>query len=92
MAYFGRLFAFSETGDFYPLIYLNNYLIVLIILGIILATPIRKNIKQKFSAIKIWVPAGMSTTITYIVYFGLFVYCILELSIATHIPFIYFKF
>jgi len=92
MAYFGRLFAFSETGDFYPLIYLNNYLIVLIISGIILAIPIRKYIKQKFRTIKIWIPSGMSNIITYFVYLGLFMYCILELSIATHIPFIYFKF
>jgi len=92
MTYFGRLFAFSEKGDFYPLICLNNYLIVIIISGIILATPIRKYIKQKFRTIKIWIPSGMSNIITYFVYLGLFMYCILELSIATHIPFIYFKF
>lgn len=92
IAYFGRLFAFSETGNFYPIIYLNNYSVFLIISGIVLSMPTRKYVVRKFNMINNAMPSGISLLPASVVYLVLFVYCILELSVATHIPFIYFKF
>ena len=92
IGYFGRLFTFSNTGDFYPAIYLNNYSIFILISGIILSMPIRKYIIRKYSLMKITFSSNISFLIVGTVYLTLFIYCILELSIATHTPFIYFKF
>ena len=92
IGYFGRLFTFSNTGDFYPAIYLNNYSIFLLFSGIILSMPVRKYIIQRFNLMSISIPSNISFLLSGTVYLTLFIYCILELSIATHTPFIYFKF
>lgn len=92
MAYFKRLFVYSDTGDFYPAIYLNNYTFFLMVAGVVMTMPVRKYVIQKVSLLNNSVLSGNSTLITTIFYLTLFIYCILELSIATHTPFIYFKF
>lgn len=92
LGYFGRLFTFSNYGDFYPAIYLNNYFIFLLISGIVLAMPVRKYLIQKYHKMNFAFSPNISLLITATVYLSLFIYCILELSIATHTPFIYFKF
>ncbi len=88
--FIGRLFSFSNTGDFFPIIYLNPYGIALLLISILLATPLRSYLAQRFSQLPI--SSHLNLVLTCTVYLLLFMYCILELSIATHDPFIYFKF
>ncbi len=88
--FIGRLFSFSTEGDFFPLLYLNPYGIAILVISILLATPLRSYLAQQFS--KFQIPDNLSLFFTCALYLLLFMYCILELSIATHDPFIYFKF
>ena len=90
ISYFGRLYSFSNASDFYPAIFLNNYAVFLLLAGILLSMPVRKYVVQRYNLMNI--PLNFSFVLTGTVYLSLFIYCILELSIATHTPFIYFKF
>lgn len=92
IGYFGRLFNFSNAGDYYPAIFLNNYTVFLLLAGILFSMPVRKYITYKFNLLSNSIPTNVSLILTGVVYLSLFIYCILELSIATHTPFIYFKF
>ena len=92
IGYFGRLFRFSNAGDFYPAIFLNNYTVFLLLAGILFSMPVRKYVVHKSSLLSNSIPANISFLLNGAIYLCLFIYCILELSIATHTPFIYFKF
>jgi alginate O-acetyltransferase complex protein AlgI len=87
-----KLFSFNHHGDFSVLLLLDNYKMFLIILAVILSIPLKNHIHHalaKWSFLNkennLWVAKCMFYTL-------IFIFCILELSITTHSPFIYFKF
>lgn len=84
ISYFESLFRFSPDGDYSPILYFTKYNILILILGILFALPVSKQyIVEKLRGVPI---------VRYSYFFLLFLYTITEISIATHSPFIYFKF
>jgi alginate O-acetyltransferase complex protein AlgI len=87
-----RLFSFNHKGDFSVLLLLDNYKIMLILTAVLLSIPLKNRIHHillKWSFLKtennLWIAKCLFYSL-------IFICCILELSIATHSPFIYFKF
>ena len=90
LIYLKNMFSFKATGDYYALLYLNPYFIFLFIVGILLTMPIRSRIVILFKGLNRSPNLLLIAKST--LYIGLFIYSILALSMATHHPFIYFKF
>lgn len=90
--YFSRLFAFSEVGDYSAFLHLNNYIVFLLALGVLLVTPIRTYLVVHWNKLMQQMPVGAKYTLALGLYQLVFIFALFELSIATHTPFIYFKF
>ena len=87
IAFLGQLLSWPNSGDYYPLIYWTPYLFFIVLLASIFAFPVRAYLERFFQKEQPFY-LGLKS----LLYLIVFVYCILELSIATHTPFIYFKF
>lgn len=86
-----KLFVFEKNGDFTSLLRINNYYIFLFLAAILFTTPLRKYILEKTGFNK--ERNGVQKLIfNNSIYIALFFYCIVELSLSTYTPFIYFKF
>lgn len=88
--YIYQMFAFQEGVNFTSLLYVNTYTCSVILFGFLLATPIRKKIKNVLIE---RVALGKAIFfVRYVIYGILFFFSILELAQATYNPFIYYRF
>lgn len=92
MAYLRSMLGVSGGEDVTAMIYVNPYAIIIIILALIFAMPVRKYMnnlieRKAFPIIKL----AYSTSI-YIFYLGLLILSIIELAQSSYNPFIYFRF
>lgn len=85
-----KMFSFTGGTDYSPLMYLDTYSIIVILIGFVFSTPIRKLISNKFNSIvkmsifNLFVRDGL--------YLIFFIFTIMELAQSTYNPFIYFRF
>ncbi len=85
-----KMFSFTGGTDYSPLMYMDTYSIIVILLGFVYATPIRKLISNKFnSIIKVYF---INTFLRDALYLIFFIFAIMELAQSTYNPFIYFRF
>lgn len=88
--YISILAGFGENGvDYYPLLFMNNFTVLIFICAIVFVFPTRKWIKSKMRKLyrTYWFQyVGMLT------YLVVFVFSIIELSMSNYNPFIYFRF
>jgi len=92
-SYLEQLFAFTTNGNPKTLLYMQPYLWILIGIGVLLATPMRSFLKAKWKAKGAWkTKPHYTTALVSFAYIALLLYCLMERSVATHTPFIYFKF
>ena len=89
--YIAKLFSFSKGTDISPIIYLNNYVVFILVIALLFCTPIKTFIKNKISALAIN-NSTISNSLGRVFYLILFAFTILELSQTTYNPFIYFRF
>ncbi len=90
LSYIQKMFSFSGGTYRYPYLYLNTYVLSIIALGVIFATPLRKVIVERATQIstqKTWALALERS-----LYVVVFVLSLLELAQTTYNPFIYFRF
>lgn len=85
-----NMFSFVEGCNSYPYLYLNTYVVFIIILGIIFATPLRKTIEEKLNLV--FRNRSWAITLEHSFYLVIFIISIMELAQATYNPFIYFRF
>lgn len=88
--YIVKMFSFSKGIDYSPLIYLNNYVYFVLLLGLLFSTPLRKILYIKLY--KVVKNEKQRNYLVYGFYLALFIYTITELAQATYNPFIYFRF
>ncbi len=92
--YLGSMFGLYEGTEYYPLLFLTNYNIFIILTAIILSTPIR----VKFYGIlaRLQTPFRMKsdivTALENSLYIVLLIYTLSELAQSNYNPFIYFRF
>lgn len=88
--YIYNMFVYNSGTNNYPYIFINNYVIISIIVGIIFSFPVRKKLEQKLNEIKINIV--LKSLLLQFTYFILFLFSIFELAQNTYNPFIYFRF
>jgi len=86
--YFKTLFNGQMEGNTYALIHANYFVVVLMVLGVLVVFPLRYRLEL---ALALKLPST-HYVFRYTLYFGAFIFCITELAVAGHSPFIYFKF
>ncbi|WP_394974397.1 MBOAT family O-acyltransferase [uncultured Croceitalea sp.] len=85
-----KMFSFTKGTDYSPLMYMDSYSTIVILVGFILATPIRKLISNKYNGI---IKMGIfNTFFRDAFYLIFFIFTIMELAQSTYNPFIYFRF
>lgn len=88
--FIGNMLSFTSGNNFYPYLYLNPFVVGIIIIGVIFAFPIKKLIEEKLPFIsnnKKWI-----IPLKHSFYLFLFLISIMELAQSTYNPFIYFRF
>jgi len=90
--FLSALFSFKLEGSYLSLLEMNPYLLTLLVIGCILVFPVRNEIVKVLQKKETERSLLLSDITKHLFYLVLLGYCILELSIATHTPFIYFKF
>lgn len=88
--YIFKMFSFSTGKDNSPFIYLDNYNVLILVLGILFVMPLRKWIANKFDQLIKWEFANV--LIKHFSYLFFFVFTIMDLAQTTYNPFIYFRF
>jgi alginate O-acetyltransferase complex protein AlgI len=92
LSFLKRMFGFASGNNYEPIIFITNYTVFVIILGVIFATPIRKKIsgffhKRQFKFIQnTWIIGR------YMVHLFLFLLSVIEMAQSGFNPFIYFRF
>ena len=91
LSYTSTMFGIKASGDNYlPFVYFNNYRVVIFVLAILFATPLRKRIENFFKN-----KGGLSKieeNLILFFYLLLFAYTLVELAGSSYNPFIYFRF
>lgn len=87
IGFFRQLFYWPNSGDYYPMIYWTSYFFFIVLLASLFTFPVRAYLERFFQK-----EQPLYFALKGILYLIVFIYGILELSIATHTPFIYFKF
>jgi alginate O-acetyltransferase complex protein AlgI len=90
LEYIVKMFSFSKGFDYSPLLYLNNYVYFVLLLGLLFSTPLRKILYIKLY--KVVNNEKHRNYLVYGFYLALFIYTVIELAQATYNPFIYFRF
>ena len=88
--YITKLFSFTSGSNNYPYIFINNFVLANLLIGIVFSFPVRKLIARKTNSF-------LKNTIlvdflNYSFYILLFIFSITELAHSTYNPFIYFRF
>lgn len=86
ITFISKLLSFTELGDYYVLILLNNYVFLLFLAGILFSIGARKwhiifNVRS--------VNFNITTSLLYLI---VLVYCLSEMAVSTNSPFIYYQF
>lgn len=90
LVYYKSLFSFSSTGDWYSYVLMTPYLWFVILLAIVFALPVRKRLKSVLT--RSLNNINNLAVFRYAGYFCLALLCMMELSMSSYSPFIYFKF
>jgi len=88
--FIGKMFSFAGGSNFYPYLFINPFVIFIIITGIIFTFPVRKYFADKINSFT--VGEKSIALLQYPFLLGLFVIAIMELAQTTYNPFIYFRF
>ena len=88
--YLKSMIGFSTGANFSPLTPVNYYTIVILILGLVFAGPVRTWLAAKIRSIA--VPEGIILIGRCVAYLLLFVWCADEMAQSSYNPFIYFRF
>ena len=89
--YLKCMFFYSKGQDNYPWLLIDQYSILIIIVGIILSMPVRIYIKNYLISL-FGTKHSLNTVVAYLFYLAIFFFSILELSMSNYNPFIYFRF
>ena len=90
IAFLGKMFSFNGGMDNSPLMYLNPFMWVVIITGVLFSAPLRGFISNRLAML--FKNTLAQRVFSYLVYFVLFLFTIMELAQTTYNPFIYFRF
>lgn len=90
LVYYKSLFSFSATGDWYSYVLMTPYVWFVVLIAIIFAAPILSKIAALFSVSLRRL--NYLPLLRYVGYFCLALLCMMELSMSSYSPFIYFKF
>ena len=89
-SYLFKMFSFSIGKDNSPLMYLDNYTVFVLFLGILFAAPLRTWLSNKFDqAIE---QNSVNLVLRNFLYLLLFMFTVMDLAQTTYNPFIYFRF
>lgn len=88
--YIGTMFGINAGSDYLPLLYFNNFTIIIFFLGICFSMPLRNKISHFIE--KAIPQTQMANNLKYVCYLVLFGVTILELAGSSYNPFIYFRF
>jgi len=80
----------THGEDFRPFIQMDAYGVVVLLIGIVLATPIRERMQRWISRIQ-WVPYAQTLGAAFL-YLFLFTISVMQLAQSSYNPFIYFRF
>jgi alginate O-acetyltransferase complex protein AlgI len=94
LLYLESMIGLTTGDDYSPLIYVNNYVIFIILLGIIFSTPARQKLHTAATTLmeKWKASAWKYDCITCLASLLLFLLCVVELAQNSYNPFIYFRF
>ncbi|WP_238718922.1 MBOAT family O-acyltransferase [Pelagihabitans pacificus] len=91
-AYLNNMIGRSGGDDTTALIYVNPYVLFIMLLAIIFSMPVRQRMNEAILKVKsTWVRTGFRTGI-YFFYIALLVLSIIELAQSSYNPFIYYRF
>lgn len=90
IAFIGKMFSFNGGMDNSPLMYLNPFMWTVIITGVLFSAPLRGIISNRLA--RLFKNTLAQRVFSYLVYFVLFLFTIMELAQTTYNPFIYFRF
>lgn len=82
-------FSIGDTNN-YPYIFLNNYVLTILALGIVFSFPLKTFIEQKLELLV--KNKDIRDTILHSIHILVFIFSIMELAQTTYNPFIYFRF
>lgn len=91
LIYLDHLFTWYPDGNYRPLIYLSPYFALILLVGILFATPLRSTFARWWSK-RVLKKEVATQALSYSFYLLLFAFCLLELSSLTYNPFIYYRF
>jgi alginate O-acetyltransferase complex protein AlgI len=88
--FIGKMFSFTSGSNNYPYIFINNYVLAALAVGIAFSLPLRKFITRK---IKVLITNKVTRNVVkYSFYIIIFIISLTELAQNTYNPFIYFRF
>ena len=88
--FIGKMFSFTSCSNNYPYIFINNYVLAALAVGIAFSLPLRKFITRK---IKVLITNKVTRNVVkYSFYIIIFIISLTELAQNTYNPFIYFRF
>ena len=90
--YLGHMFGTASGTNYFPLIYVNNYTVFVMILAILFSTPIRKKFTELFMKRTKSPVMNLWAFGRYPFYLTLFVLSVVEIAQSGFNPFIYFRF
>lgn len=94
-SYLQSMFGWTNGKNFYPFVYLENYRVFILILGILFSTSIIKTIETNLKTLPspiINIMKPLHKGLSFFSIFAIFIYSIMELAQSSYNPFIYFRF
>jgi alginate O-acetyltransferase complex protein AlgI len=86
-----KMFAFDTEGSYYAFIFLSPYLLFILFIGLLFATPFRKLLALKLEHLSVKNEL-LHFSVKHGFYLLLFLFTLLELSSLSYNPFIYYRF
>jgi len=90
ISFIGKMFSFSSGTNNYPYLFINNYIIIVALVGIAFSMPLRKYIAQHTESVIN--NKRMLNMLKYSFLIFIFILSIMELAQTTYNPFIYYRF
>ena len=90
LSYYESLFLWNKGSNFQPYMFVNNYVWVVIFIGILFSTPVRRTFINW--AVNRFENPGIIQNTERIVLVALFILAIFEMTQSTYNPFIYYRF
>ena len=99
MVYLKSMFGFSNGQDYTPIAELNNFVLIIILLGIIISTPIRLTIMNWIERLETLKSLdnnllyyALKKSIVVLIMISSFTICAMQIASNSYNPFIYFRF